>query len=84
MTNDDFVWQEPPPRVREPGNWEPIVKRLKERPGEWAIVETVDKNRSGHNVKRLKDLGCEATSRMASDGKYKIYARWPEQLGEEF
>lgn len=57
------------------------VATLKERPGEWAKVRSgVPTGTAGPSAGRLKDKGCEVTTRKIGDNAIDIWARWPEAL----
>lgn len=74
----DLVWADPPsPRHK----WTDVVEQLRERPGQWAIIDEREVEKGRHlskTVARLKLQGCEATIR-SSDGIRRLYARWPEE-----
>lgn len=75
-------WEDPPSvgqgRPIGTGKWKALAAELREHPGKWALAGTY----SYHNTEgltKLKNLGCEATSRKISLGEYRLYARWPEE-----
>lgn len=77
------VWQEPPaPRAgtSRRKDIDLVVAKLKERPGQWAIVS---KN-SSPSVASWQARGCETKTVSAGlgyeKGKCDTYARWPEPV----
>lgn len=79
----DINWQNPP-AAKDTGRhgWRrEVVAKLRERPGQWALVE---QGANSGVTQQWKHFGCEAVARDARmvEG-YKslradIYARWPE------
>lgn len=74
-------WKEPPaPRagLARRGDIDRIVEKLKERPGEWALVA----RNTSPSVASWKARGCDTKTVTAGLGYKKarcdIYARWPE------
>lgn len=57
------------------GRWPAIIEQLKERPGEWAVV---DEDASPNITTFLKSrYGVEAVARGVKNGRAeRIYARW--------
>lgn len=73
-------WKEPPaPRagLARRGDIDRIVEKLKERPGEWALVA----RNTSPSVASWKARGCDTKTVTAGLGYKKarcdIYARWP-------
>jgi hypothetical protein len=89
LTEDDLVWEDPPPvqQGRHKGGNDPVrlydfIRVLSLRPGKWAIYPySTNSGMPAQIKKRAKSFGLtvEATSR-GIDGKPKIiYARVVEQ-----
>ena len=79
MTEIEWV-DAPPPDVRKIGFRTKVIERLKEKPGQWALVETDVRNTRAASY---RNKGCEAVSRKRDVHKgtdrSDIYARWPEE-----
>jgi hypothetical protein len=79
-----LVFQDPPPRTR-PGRksqWTPILDQLRDRPGEYALIDD-DAKRPAlvTQINKGKIAGAEegefeATSHVNEDGSFSIYARF--------
>lgn len=79
QTMTEMVWEDPPPPTTAPESSLPaLVAELKSHPGKWALVSEDASNRLNSRATYLKQrYGCDAAIRT-TDGKSRLYARWPE------
>lgn len=83
MSDTQFVMKReaPPERTRTVGNPSKIdrqVRRMKQEPGEWFKVR---EGAAGGAYRVYTQRGCETRTKTIN-GRYDIWARWPEADGE--
>lgn len=67
-------WETPPVRAR--GNWQKTVAKLKDRPGDWALILDAELEKYAYRVTTvLRKHGCETRSLLA-EGRVSVWARW--------
>lgn len=87
------IWRDPPPQQGVPGVWEPVLRQLMERPGEWGLIrgtDTVAKayrhtaNLRHARLIKMPEGYWEFTARKTVFGGGEVYGRYlgssPETL----
>lgn len=70
--NNGIRWEDPPPARR----WGTVVDALRARPGQWAVVATVDTLARASSLAQMfrKKSGIESVQRKVGD-EWRVYAR---------
>lgn len=74
---------EPPAKVRKVGDASKIdreVRHMKKTPGVWYKVREAA---SGGAYRVYSQRGCDTRTKTVDNGRYDIWARWPEAGDEE-
>jgi len=90
VSDEELIWEEPPPTMHEQGTaeWDRIANALREHPGVWAMVKISSNHANATHIKKgnlrsFQPAGSfEAKSRSidSTTNNVKLYARY---VGEQ-